>query len=591
MSIEKVRIPDIGDVSEVEVIELCVAEGDQIAVDDALLVIESDKASMEVPSTRAGKVLRLTVAVGDTCAEGDVIAEIEVDSEETDSETDSEADAEADAEAAGDETQAEAKSDDESAAGDADEDSEAPEDDVQEDDERSGSSPAAGATKEAETETVEVRVPDVGDADEVVVVEVMVAAGDEVEAEAGLVALESDKATMEVPAPKSGKVVSVEVKEGDTVGEGTLIARLEVAGARAAGSAGGKAKRSESADRKDKPEPAASGSSKPVAEPKPKPKPAPSREPEKGEAGEAADPAGAQVYAGPAVRRLARELGVKLAEVKGSGAKGRILKEDVHAFVKTRMQAPAAAATGAAIPAIPEVDFSRFGAIETRPLSRIMRAGASNLHRSWLNVPHVTQHDEADVTALEVLRKELKPEAERAGVKLTPLPFIMKAVQAALVQFPRFNGSFAGDGENYVFKQYFHIGFAVDTPEGLLVPVIRDVDRKGIYALSAEIADLSERARNLKLKPDEMRGGCMSISSLGNIGGTGFTPIVNAPEVAILGVSRLTRKPVWQDDAFVPRDMLPLSLSYDHRAINGAEAGRFMTWLCQALGDIRRLLL
>lgn len=573
MSIEKVRIPDIGDVSEVEVIELCVAEGDEIAVDDALLVIESDKASMEVPSTIAGKVLRLTVGVGDTCAEGDVIAEIEVDV--------ADADGDGDADPEGDDEAADAES--------------AKEDSDERDADADGSEPGPATQAEPSgssggSETIEVRVPDVGDAAEVVVVEIMVAAGDDVEAEAGLIALESDKATMEIPAPKSGKVLSVEVKEGDSVSEGTLVARLQISGGDADKGPGdaadsGKTKRPEAAEGEDEsPRSAVASRSEPAER-------SSSKDEDRAAAGrqEAASVgSGAEVYAGPAVRRLARELGVDLAQVKGSAAKGRIVKEDVHGFVKARMQAPAA--TGG-IPPIPEVDFSRFGDIDTQPLSRIMRAGASNLHRSWLNVPHVTQHDEADVTALEALRKELKPEAEKAGVKLTPLPFIMKALQAAMVQFPRFNGSFAGDGEHYVFKQYFHIGFAVDTPEGLLVPVIRDVDRKGIYALSAEIADLSERARHLKLKPDDMRGGCMSISSLGNIGGTGFTPIVNAPEVAILGVSRLTRKPVWQNDAFVPRDMLPLSLSYDHRAINGAEAGRFMTWLCQALGDIRRLLL
>ena len=275
----------------------------------------------------------------------------------------------------------------------------------------------------------------------------------------------------------------------------------------------------------------------------------------------------------------------------GTGHKGRILKEDVHEYVKGALKEGGAASGGTGIPGLPTVDFSRFGEVEIRDESRLMKTAARNLHRSWLNIPHVTQHDEADVTELEVFRKSLKPEAERRGVKVTPLPLLMRALQAALVAFPRFNGSFVDDGERYAYKGYFHVGFAVDTPEGLLVPVLRDVDRKGIWELSEEIADLSERARELKLKPDEMRGACITISSLGAIGGTGFTPIVNAPEVAILGVSRLARKPVWQDGQFVPRDMLPLSLSYDHRAINGAEAGRFMTWLCEALGDLRRVLL
>ncbi len=582
MSIEQVRIPDIGDVSEVEVIELCVSEGDQVALDDALIVIESDKASMEVPSTQAGTVKRLSVAVGDTCAEGDVIAEIEVEENGAAQEQD--------------EAQDHDDSDEQDGGGDRERSDErdraaADEEDAEpSEEEADGKRSKAKERKQAggsATREVEVKVPDVGDASDVTVVEVMVAVGDEVEADAGLVALESDKATMEVPAPQAGKVLSIEVSEGDNVGEGTLIARLEVQGA----AAGDDSDVSDSPDMSDAPE--AKGEvdeKKQEDEDRSSSRRAQAEErPEMPRAAEADGP-GAKVYAGPAVRRLARELGVELTRIEGSGNKGRILKEDVHAHVKARMQAGPGTA-GAGIPAIPEVDFSRFGEVDVEPLSRIMRTGASNLHRSWLNLPHVTQHDEADVTELEALRRDLKAEAERAGVKLTPLPFIMKAVQAALVQFPRFNGSFAADGEHYVFKRYFNIGFAVDTPEGLLVPVIRDVDRKGIFALAEEIAELGGRAREMKLKPDEMRGGCMSISSLGNIGGTGFTPIVNAPEVAILGVSRLTKKPVWDGKDFAPRDMLPLSLSYDHRAINGAEAGRFMTWLCQALGDIRRLLL
>lgn len=585
MSNEQVRIPDIGDASEVEVIELCVSVGDSVAVDDALIVIESDKASMEVPSTVAGKVVALKVAVGDQCSEGDVIAEIELadagddgDDEDGDSGKVEEADATA-------------EEDDAEAAPDDDDDADADADAADEDDDSDG-----------ETRVEDVKVPDVGDADEVVIVEVMVKVGDMVDVDDGLVALESDKATMEVPAPVAGKVVAVEVAEGDKVGEGTLVARIETRSqtrsqARSKpGSAGGKQGK-ESGGRSEGKSASRHGDKQAdkAADDSAKAKDRDDRS--TGSAATAAEDAGAgasgaDVYAGPAVRMLARELGVRLQEVDGTGNKGRILKEDVHAFVKRRMQAPeGAAAGGTGIPPIPEVDFSRFGEIEMQPISRIMRAGATNLQRSWLNLPHVTQHDEADVTDLEAFRKALKPDAERAGVKVTPLPLIMKAVQAALVEFPRFNGSFAGDGEHYVLKQYFHIGFAVDTPEGLLVPVIRDVDRKGIFELAAEITDLSERARNMKLKPDEMRGGCISITSLGALGGTGFTPIVNAPEVAILGVSRMTRKPVWDGEQFVPRDMLPLSLSYDHRAINGAEAGRFMVWLCQALNDLRRTLL
>lgn len=593
MSIEQVRIPDIGDASEVEIIELCVSAGDSVEVDDALIVIESDKASMEVPSPVAGKVIGLKVAVGDQCSEGDVIAEVELADAEADSGKDDgkAGAAQADEEAQDDEDAAAAKR--ESDAGD---DSGTDDDDTETDGSDTGDADDSNAgdsnagDQEGETRTVDVKVPDVGDAGEVVVVEVMVAVGDQVEVDDGLIALESDKATMEVPAPVAGKVVAVEVAEGDEIGEGTLVARIET---RSAG--GGKAAKKKPAstseqavDKNGKQK--SSQAAKDDSTQQERQAPAA----QQSAAAESSSGAGANVYAGPAVRMLARELGVQLQQVDGSGSKGRILKEDVHAFVKKRMQGAEAgtgATAGAGIPPIPEVDFSRFGEIDSQPISRIMRAGANNLQRSWLNVPHVTQHDEADLTDLEAFRKHLKPEAERAGVKVTPLPLIMKAVQAALAEFPRFNGSFAADGEHYVFKRYFHIGFAVDTPEGLLVPVVRDVDRKGVFELAAEIADLSERARNMKLKPDEMRGGCISISSLGNIGGTGFTPIVNAPEVAILGVSRLTRKPVWDGEQFVPRDMLPLSLSYDHRAINGAEAGRFMVWLCQALTDMRRLLL
>ena len=568
MSIETVRIPDIGDASEVEVIELCVAAGDRVAIDDALVVIESDKASLEVPSPVAGVVRDLKLKVGDRCGEGDAVAEVETEDE-----------------AAG-EGAAGSASGKPVTEGSAGRDEAEPEPAEREEE------AAAGGERGGGTRIADVAVPDVGDASDVAVVEVMVAAGETVEADDGLVALESDKATMEVPAPVGGRVVSVEVGEGDAVVEGTLVARIETreTGADDAGEGAGTTRKSEDA-----------------AEDEEKPSEAPEPEPAQGEADReraaaagnderAAEPAGggAAVYAGPAVRRLARELGVDLRRVEGSGARGRIVKEDVHGFVKRALgdRADAGApAAGAGIPPVPAVDFSRFGEIERQPLSRIMRTGAANLHRSWLNVPHVTQHDEADVTELEAFRRSLKGEAEQRGVKLTPLPFLMKAAAAALAEFPRVNGSFDPDGEHYVLKRYCHVGFAVDTPDGLLVPVVRDVDRKGVWTLAEEIADLSERARRQRLKPDEMRGGCFSISSLGAIGGTGFTPIVNAPEVAILGVSRLTRKPVWDGEGFVPRELLPLSLSYDHRALNGAEAGRFLTAYGRLLGDLRRLLL
>ena len=558
MATEQVRIPDIGDAGEVEIIELCVAPGDAVAVDDPLVVIESDKASMEVPSTLAGKVVRLAVAVGDQAGEGDVIAEIEV------------ADA-GDGPAAVDD-----------GAGDVDDTGEsdaarAP---------AAESSESGGAAKASSDGAVaEVLVPDVGEAAGIEVIEVMVAVGDVVAVDDGLVVLESDKATMEVPSTAAGEVLELALKEGDAVEEGTLVARIRSAEAAAPDAA---VSRSAEPAR-----PAASAA--PAAAPSAAKAP-PAAPTTASAASSSATPAAA-IYAGPAVRKLARELGVDLARVKGTGDRGRVLKEDVHGFVKRALTgavaagAPEAATAGAGIPAIPPVDFSKFGEIEAVPLSRTMKTGAANLHRSWLNLPHVTQFDDADVTELEVFRRSLKPEAERAGVKLTPLPFLMKVAAAALREFPRVGGSFGADGETYVLKRYCHVGFAVDTPDGLLVPVVRDVDRKGVFELAEEIAELSERARTKKLKPDDMRGGCFSISSLGAIGGRGFTPIVNAPEVAILGVSRLAKQPVWDGAAFVPRDMLPLCLSYDHRAINGAEAGRFLTWYAQALGDVRRLLL
>ncbi len=533
-----VTVPELGDASDVEVIELCVKPGDRVAVDDPLIVIESDKASLEIPAPQAGIVRALTVAIGDRCQEGDVIAELETE--------DAAAVAEAPAAAVVEEAAAE----------------EAPE-------------PSASAS----TRVLEVTVPELGDAAEVVVVDLMVAVGDTVELDQGLVALESDKATMEVPAPQAGRVLELCLAVGDAVTDGALVARLEVAGAASPAPAATEAPAAPEA-------PAALAAAPTPAAPVTA-SPAP-----KAEAPASAEGDGGAVYAGPAVRRLARELGVTLAGVRGSGSRGRITKEDLKAHVKAQMTAPASQASGGgAIPPIPPVDFERFGPIRLEPISRMMRAGAANLHRSWLNIPHVTQHDEADITALEAFRKSLKDDPAAGGAKVTPLAFILKAVAGALKAYPRVGGSFHADGEHYVLKDFIHIGIAVDTPEGLIVPVLRDVDQKGVLALSEEIVSLSERARARNLKPDELRGGCFSVSSLGAIGGTGFTPIINPPEVAILGVAKLRKAPLWTGEGFEPRDVLPLSLSYDHRAINGAEAGRFMTHLCHLLADVRRLML
>lgn len=448
-------------------------------------------------------------------------------------------------------------------------------------------------------ERIEVHVPDIGDFDAVDVAEVLVQPGDVVAAEDSLLTLESDKASMDVPAPRAGKIVEIKVEEGAQVAQGTLIAIMEAAEATASEAPEAEAPaKAEAAPPKEEAAPA------PKAEPAPAPVAAAPEAPKKlyGDPppqppGEAAS--GAGVHASPSVRRFARELGADLSKVPGTGRKGRITKDDVKTYIKQRLSgaeaptsgAPQAADGALALPPMPKIDFSKFGEIEHQPLSRIRKISAQSLHRSWLHVPHVTQHDEADITEMEAFRKEMKAEAIEKGFKLTPLAFIMKAVVAGLKAYPRFNSSLDPEGESLILKKYCHLGIAVDTPNGLVVPVIRDVDQKSLYEISADLAEVSGRARQGKLRPADIQGACFSISSLGGIGGTAFTPIVNAPEVAILGVSRSSMKPVWNGKEFVPRLMLPLSLSYDHRVIDGADAARFTTFLAQTLGDIRRLLL
>jgi len=421
----------------------------------------------------------------------------------------------------------------------------------------------------------EVKVPDIGNFKDVEIIEVMVKAGDSVTKEQGLITLETDKAAMDVPAPFAGTVKSMKVKKGDKVSEGTVVLVM---------------------DAQD-----VSAVTKPVAAParaaaaaKEGPKPAPAQQ--------AAAPVRAQpaalppvnessfgkAHAGPSVRKFARELGVDLSRVKGSGRKERITHDDVKAFVKAVMQG---GAVGGGLPKVPEVDFARFGAVEVKPLSRIKRISGPRLQAAWVNVPHVTQHDEADITDLEKLRQELKSDAEKIGAKLTPLAFLVKASVAALKEYPDFNSSLDPSGQNQVYKKYFHVGFAADTPNGLVVPVIRDADRKNVFEIAKELGELAAKARDGKLKADEMQGGCFSISSLGGIGGTAFTPIVNAPEVAILGVSKSQMKPVWDGKAFQPRLILPLSLSYDHRVIDGAAAARFTTFMSKILSEARGLVL
>ncbi|WP_439860711.1 dihydrolipoyllysine-residue acetyltransferase [Pseudomonas sp. MBLB4136] len=548
---ELIRVPDIGS-GEGEVIELMVKVGDRIEADQSLLTLESDKASMEIPAPKAGVIKSLKVKLGDRLKEGDELLELEVEGA-----------AEAAPKA---EQPAKAEPQQEKPAAKAEQ-------------------PAAAATSES---VQDVHVPDIGTDGKVKVIEVLVKAGDKVEADQSLITLESDKASMEIPSPAAGTVESVEVQLDAEVGTGDLILKLKVTGAAAAPAAAqapapAAAPALHSTPPGASPEVAAEVSAiAKLAAAAANVSPVPKRD-------------GAKVHAGPAVRQLAREFGVELGAINGSGPKGRILKEDVQAYVKAMMQkakeAPAGATGGAGIPPIPVVDFSKFGEVEEVAMTRLMQVGAANLHRSWLNVPHVTQFDSADITELEAFRVAQKAVAEKAGVKLTVLPLLLKACAYLLKELPDFNSSLAPSGKAVIRKKYVHIGFAVDTPDGLLVPVIKNVDQKSLLQLAAEAAALAEKARTKKLAADDMQGACFTISSLGHIGGTGFTPIVNAPEVAILGVSKATMQPVWDGKAFQPKLMLPLSLSYDHRVINGAAAARFTKRLGDVLADIRTMLL
>jgi pyruvate dehydrogenase E2 component (dihydrolipoamide acetyltransferase) len=541
MSKQQVTVPDIGGAEGAEVIEVLVAVGDEVAVDQGLIVLESDKASMEIPSTVAGKVVELLVTEGQELAEGAPVVVVEV--------------------AAGSEQTASPEPEPESQP-------------------QAQEKAAADAPAEAEeTADQTVSVPDIGTDEAVELIEICVAVGDTVAEGDSLVVLESDKASMEVPSPLAGEVMELLVKTGDAVSQGDKLLILK--GAAAAGPA---------STSTSTPEPAAApatSAAEPVSTPNIQ---AAQAAPAPAEAAAGGERSG--VYAGPAVRKLAREFGVALEQVSGSGPRGRVLKEDLQQFVQKALSGkPATAAGGSGIPAIPEIDFGKFGPVEVTQRSKLDKLTAANMHRSWLNVPHVTQFDEADITALEEFRGGLKAEAEQRGTRLTPMPFILKACAVALRDNPKFASSLAADGEQLVYKQYIHIGMAVDTPAGLMVPVIRDVDKKTIWELAEEVLSMAAKARDRKLSPGDMQGGCFTISSLGNIGGTGFTPIVNAPEVGILGVSRATLKPVWDGNIFTPRNMLPLALSYDHRVINGGDGGRFMSQLVALLGDIRRLVM
>jgi pyruvate dehydrogenase E2 component (dihydrolipoamide acetyltransferase) len=443
----------------------------------------------------------------------------------------------------------------------------------------------------AELQTI--TLPALGDFDDIEIIEVLIVSGDVIEAEDPIIILESDKASMEIPSPYSGKVMSVHINVGDRISEGTEIAKLEVA----------EVKLDEPTPVESKPAPAESKPAPPVAkasEAMPTVEVAEAKSPEEHKivkpasvspVNQVENRSAKLIHASPSIRRHARELGVNLELVIATGAKGRILKEDVKAFIKASLSA-APTSGGATVSAMPTIDFSKFGEIEPIPLSRIQKISGAHLLRSWVSVPHVTQFDEANITELEAFRKSLKSEAEKKGVRLTPLVFMMKAVVAALQEFPRFNASLENSGERLILKKYFHIGVAVDTPNGLMVPVIRDVDKKGLYDLAAELASTAERARNGKLLPADMQGGCFTISSLGGIGGTNFTPIVNAPEVAILGVAKAKMQPVYEaDGSFSAGLILPLALSYDHRVIDGAQGAKFTSFLSQVMTDIRRVLL
>lgn len=535
MTITTLTVPDLGGVDEVEVIELSVAPGASVAVDDALAVVESDKASMDLPATEAGVLVRYLIKEGDRIVAGAPLAEIELAGG-------AEVAAEVITEVAADEAAAEPQ--------------------------------AAAPTPTAETapsSDIEVTIPDIGSDGLVEVIEISAKIGDQIEEGDTLLVLESDKATMDVPAPFSGEVVALRVAEGDKVATGAPMAVLRSAVTAPAA------------------EPAAAASveapvTAPVAVAVAGNTPAPV----------AADPGeqDGDVYAGPAVRKLAREFGVSLAKVSGSGPRGRVLKDDVSAFVKQSLAAPAAAAgtpAGSGLPALPDIDYSQFGAIETRAANNIAKATARNMVRSWLNVPHVTHFDKADITELEAFRASLRSAAEARNTRISAVAFAVKAVAVALREQPIFRTALSADGEQLIEKQYCHIGIAVDTERGLMVPVLRDADQKGIWQIAAEVAELAGLARSGKLKPAQMQGGCFTISSLGAIGGTGFTPIVNAPEVGILGLSKTSIEPVWDGSEFQPRQLLPMALSYDHRTVNGGDAGRFMVRVVELLGDVRWL--
>jgi pyruvate dehydrogenase E2 component (dihydrolipoamide acetyltransferase) len=531
----EVRVPDIGDFKDIPIIDILVKAGDTVKAEDSLITLESDKAAMDVPAPTAGVIQEIKVKVGDRVSQGSLILTIGA---------------------------APAATNGSSAA-------HAP----------PVETPVAPATT---GNTIEIRVPDIGDFKDVPVIDVLVKVGDVVKAEDSLVTLESDKAAMDVPAPVAGTIQSLALKVGDKVSQGALIGTIMTSGTAAA--------------RNGAHAPAAPAPATPVpSAAAPEAAAAPTAPAASAPAKSAVAPDAASdkaVHAGPAVRRLARELGLSLSQVKGSGPHGRISKDDLVNFVKRAVQAPASAPSsgpGLNLPPWPKVDFAQYGPIEVKPLSRIKKISGPNLHRNWVMIPHVTNNEDADITGLEEFRQQVNTEQGASGAKLTILAFLIKAVVAALQKFPDFNASL--DGDNLVLKRYYHIGFAADTPNGLMVPIVRDADKKSVVQIGLDMRDLAAKARDGKLTLAEMQGGTFTISSLGGIGGTYFTPIINAPEVAILGACRSSMKPVWDGKAFVPRLILPLSLSYDHRVIDGAAAARFNAYLANVLADMRRVML
>ena len=534
----EIKIPDIGGATQVDVIEILVQVGEEISVDTPLITLETDKASMEIPSPKAGKITKISVKVGDKVSEGDAILLIQAD----------------------DSSKQEVKEPVQSAP-------------VEKPETKSPSEVARPVTKSAQPQSLDVLIPDIGDATDVDVIDILVKPGMQIEKDQSLITLEGDKATMDIPSPYSGTVKAINVKLGDKVSQGSAILTLET---------------KDETEKPSQSEHKATSQSQveqlPPASEQPKPEFKPESMPE-----DALTCSGI-IAAGPAVRRMARELGVNLALVKGSGRKTRILKEDLQAYVKERLSEKQASGNFN-LPGNPVIDFSKFGEIETKPLNKIKKLTGINVHRSWITIPHVTQFDEADITDLESFRKLESERAKNAGYKLTILAFVCGVVSKALQVYPQFNASLDATGENLIYKKYCNLGIAVETPNGLVVPVIKNVDKLSISEIATEMARLSSKAREKGLMPADMSGGCFTISSLGGIGGTAFTPIVNSPEVAILGLSRSAIKPVYDNGEFKPRLMLPLSLSYDHRVIDGAEAARFTRFICDALSDIRRVLL